>query len=103
MVLVHVGYLVLPVFGSVRNRGTVLVFTPIQNMCPVYVNIHCSCWLAVALAPVSFKFDGQAFLDSDPNRAGSSTIWVDTFLRDVPNNVTLSKITLWFLKKAIRK
>lgn len=46
MVLVHVGYLVLPVFGSVRNRGTVLIFISIQNMCPVYLNMHCSCGLA---------------------------------------------------------
>lgn len=54
MVLVHVGYLVLPVFGSVRNRGMVLIFIAIQNMCPVYLNIHCSCLLASArLARVS--------------------------------------------------
>lgn len=67
MVLVHVGYLVLPVFGSVRNRGTVLIFISIQNMCPVYLNIHCSCLLAssslaVGLARVNWhKISGQIF------------------------------------------
>lgn len=70
MVLVHVGYLVLPVFGSVRNRGMVLVFISIQNMCPVYLNIHCSCLLASAsLARVSqFQITGHFSRKTFPQR-----------------------------------
>lgn len=41
MVLVHVGYLVLPVFGSVRNRGKVIsLFYPFLSLLvSIYVNI----------------------------------------------------------------
>jgi len=74
MVLVHVGYLVLPVFGSVRNRGTVLIFISIPNMCPVYLNIHCSCLLAssslaLGLARVSqLKINGNIIRKTCPQR-----------------------------------
>lgn len=39
MVLVHVGYLVLPVFGSVRNRGKVIyLFYPFLSLLvPIYI------------------------------------------------------------------
>lgn len=41
MVLVHVGFLVLPVFGSVRNRGTILwlTFTPMPKTCALFILI----------------------------------------------------------------